>query len=233
MRLDKFISSNTSLSRSQANKEIKAANVKVNGIVVTDGDCKIDENNAKVEHNGKQINYNQFIYIMLNKPQGVVSATTDTKQKTVLDLIPNEYKKYNLFPCGRLDKDTLGLVILTNNGQGAHRVLSPKNHVQKTYAFKCAEPLLNEDKQKIEDGILLKDGYVTKPCKIQLQSPFCGIITLHEGKYHEIKRMFGAVSNKIVYLERISFGTIKLDTNLKRGEYRFLTEKEIALFENK
>lgn len=231
MRLDKFIANNTALSRKDVQKEIKQGNVTVDGEKATSAEQKIDENIARVCLNGKQISYVKYVYFMLNKPQGVVSATNDTKQKTVLDLLPPIYKKMGLFPCGRLDKDTLGLVILTNNGQGAHVLLAPKNHVQKTYEYKCADPLCVNHKQQIEQGIELKDGYITKPCKISMQTPTHGTITIFEGKYHEIKRMFGAVGNKITYLKRISFGSITLDPNLNDGEYRPLTAKEQKLFE--
>lgn len=231
MRLDKFVSNNTNLSRSEASGQIKKGNVCVDGVVVTSPEYKIDENINKISLFGDVVNYQKYTYLMLNKPQGVVSATTDTRDKTVLDLLPSEYKKQNLFPCGRLDKDTLGLVILTNNGQGAHKLLAPKNHVTKEYEYKCADALSNKDKQKIEQGILLKDGYTTKPCIIKQLSPQNGIITITEGKYHEIKRMFGAVGNKITFLKRISFGTIKLDPNLSYGQFRPLTPEEKSIFE--
>lgn len=231
MRLDKFVSNNTNLSRSEASGQIKKGNVCVDGEKITSPDFKIDENKNAISINGDVINYQRYTYLMLNKPQGVVSATTDTRDKTVLDLLPPEYKKQNLFPCGRLDKDTLGLVILTNNGQGAHKLLSPKNHVTKEYEYECADSLNFDDKQKIERGILLKDGYTTKPCAIEQITPHKGIITLTEGKYHEIKRMFGAVGNKITFLKRISFGTIKLDPNLSYGQFRPLTPEEKSIFE--
>lgn len=231
MRLDKFVSNNTSLSRSEASSQIKKGKVCVDGEKITSPDFKIDENKNVISLNGDVIYYQKFTYIMLNKPQGVVSATTDTRDKTVLDLLPQEYKKQNLFPCGRLDKDTLGLVILTNNGVGAHKLLSPKNHVTKEYEYECADPLNFDDKKKIEQGILLKDGYTAKPCTIKQITPHKGIITLTEGKYHEIKRMFGAVGNKITFLKRISFGSIKLDTKLEYGQFRPLTEEEKSIFE--
>jgi len=230
IRLDKFLANNTSLSRSEVAKAINAGRVVVMGENKITKETKIDENTAEVFLDNNRVNYSKYIYIMLNKPEGVVSATNDLKQKTVLDLLPSELQKFNLFPCGRLDKDTLGLVILTNDGMGAHNVLSPKKHVEKTYAYECADPLTTENKEKIEQGIKLADGYVTKPCKINLISPNKGEITLTEGKYHEIKRLFGAVGNKITYLERITFGFIKLDKNLKRGEFRFLTKDEEKLF---
>lgn len=231
MRLDKFVSNNTKLSRKEASLQIKLGNVSVNGEKILTPDFKVDENLSKVCLFDAQIKYSKFTYIMLNKPQGVVSATTDSKEKTVLDLLPDEYKKSNLFPCGRLDKDTLGLVILTNNGQGAHKLLSPKNHIKKIYEFECADQLTLENKQKIEQGITLKDGYTTKPCNITMNSGTFGTITLTEGKYHEIKRMFGAVGNKITFLKRVSFGSIQLDKTLNYGEFRHLTKQEQSIFE--
>lgn len=228
IRLDKFFTETATLSRSEAGVAIKRGLVKVDGEIIKKPDYKINELNAKVEYNGKDIKYQKFVYIMLNKPQGVVSATEDTKQKTVLDLLPEKYKKLGMFPCGRLDKDTLGLVILTNDGESGHRLLAPKSHVSKTYKYICADPLDIKSKVKIENGIELRDGQVTKPCIIKMDTSTEGKITLTEGKYHEIKRLFGAVGNKIVYLERISFGSLILDVNLKRGEWRELTDSEIT-----
>ena len=158
---------------------------------------------------------------------GVVSATEDKVQKTVLDLLPEKYQKMGLFPCGRLDKDTLGLVLLTNDGKLAHNLLAPKKHITKVYYFECAEKLDKHNEHKIEGGIELKDGYITKPCKIHMKDDTKGYIELTEGKYHEIKRMLGAVSNKITFLERVNFGPLELDTNLQRGQWRELTEQEI------
>ncbi|MBE7082399.1 MAG: 16S rRNA pseudouridine(516) synthase [Clostridiales bacterium] len=231
MRLDKFLTNNTNLSRSESVKAIKAGRVKIEGLNKVLQDTKIDESSAVVFLDGQQVAYQKFVYLMLNKPLGVVSATNDTQHKTVLDLVPEQYSKHGLFPVGRLDKDTLGLVILTNNGQGAHKVLSPKNHVKKVYKYECADPLCEQDKQKIELGITLKDGYTTKPCKIKITTEKSGEITLTEGKYHEIKRLFGSVGNKITYLERICFGGITLDPKLNRGEFRPLNQQEIKIFE--
>ena len=166
---------------------------------------------------------------MLNKPEGYVSATDDENEKTVLDLVSPEDRKKGLFPCGRLDKNTLGLVILTNDGEGAHRVLSPKHHVSKVYKFKTRLPVSENDVKMLEAGVDI-GGYLTKPCKVKMHSECEGEITLTEGKYHQIKRMLEAVDNKIIYLERISFGGILLDKNLKRGEFRYLTPDEEKLF---
>lgn len=231
MRLDKYISNNASLSRKDVAKQVKLGNILINGKKAKSPDEKIDENSSQITLNGKVITYSKFVYFMLNKPQGVVSATTDLKQKTVLDLLPSEYKKLGLFPCGRLDKDTVGLVILTNNGVASHKLLSPKSGVEKTYLFQCAEDILESDIKNIEQGILLRDGYVTKPCKIVLSNKKEGKITITEGKYHEIKRMFGATGNKVTFLKRISFGKIILDEQLKEGEYRPLTMDEVTYFE--
>ena len=166
---------------------------------------------------------------MLNKPEGYVSATDDEREKTVLDLLPDEERRLGLFPCGRLDKNTLGLVILTNDGDSAHRLLSPKHHVDKVYKFECKLPLSQDDVSLLERGVDI-GGYNTKPCKITLSQPTCGEITLTEGKYHQIKRMLEAVNNKITYLERVSFGNIVLDSSLDRGEWRYLTEEEENFF---
>ncbi|MBQ4137601.1 MAG: pseudouridine synthase, partial [Clostridia bacterium] len=172
-------------------------------------------------------------YVMLNKPDGYVSATDDPREKTVLELLPEKYQRLGLFPCGRLDKNTLGLLILTNNGEGAHRVLSPKRHVSKVYRYECADPLTDDDISRLSNGITLDDGYVTKDAVIKAdQGGMSGEITLTEGKYHQIKRMFAAVDNKITYLERIRFGSIALDPALERGEWRELKDEEAALFEN-
>ena len=165
----------------------------------------------------------------MNKPQGVVSATEDRDQKTVLDLLPEDLLKFDLFPCGRLDKDTTGLVILTNDGISAHNALSPKKHVEKKYLFETAEPYSDADVTAIESGITLKDGYSTKPCKIERISETEGYIYLTEGKYHEIKRLFGARSNKITKLRRIGFGNLEIG-DLPEGSWRYLTEEEISEF---
>ena len=167
---------------------------------------------------------------MLNKPLGVVSATEDGKDKTVIDLLPDELQKASLFPSGRLDKETSGLMILTNDGVSSHKRLSPKNHVEKVYEYECIEELSDEDKRKIEQGITLKDGYTTKPCVIENADGYSGKITLTEGKYHEIRRLFGAVGNKITSLKRVSFGNILLDADLESGEWRYLTKDEIKEF---
>lgn len=229
MRLDKFISMLGKATRSEAGKLIRAGKATVNGIVQKAPDYKIDPDNDLVTLLGEVLTYKKYTYIMLNKPEGYVSATEDPNEKTVLDLVSVEDRRRGLFPCGRLDKNTLGLVILTNDGEGAHRVLSPKHHVSKVYKFISRDPVCENDVKLLEAGVDI-GGYLTKPCKIKMVSENEGEITLIEGKYHQIKRMLEAVGNKITYLERISFGSIALDPALKRGEWRYLTPNEEEIF---
>ena len=229
-RLDKFLTNNTELTRSEAVKAIKLGRVKVDELVITKNDLKIDESRSKVFLDGNVIKYDKYIYIMLNKPSGIVSATNDKNERTVVDLLPEVYSKRGIFPCGRLDKDTVGLLILTNDGANAHRLLAPKNHISKTYEFVCELPLTEDIIKAIEAGVVLKDGYKTKPCKIEKISNISGKITIFEGKYHEIKRIFGAMGNKIIFLKRVSFGNICLDNNLMYGEFRELNDSEKDYF---
>ena len=166
---------------------------------------------------------------MLNKPDGYVCSTDDPRDKTVLELLPEQLRKVGLFPCGRLDKDTVGLVILTSDGKSAHRALSPSKHVEKKYLFVVADEYSDEDVTAIEHGLILANGETTKPCKINRIDEKSGYITLTEGKYHEIKRLFGARKNRITFLKRVSFGGITL-SDLPRGEWRYLTPEEELLF---
>lgn len=229
MRLDKFFSQTGTLTRSQAQKQLKLGKVTVNGETIKKADYKVDPDKDEIRYNDDKIVYRRFVYIMMNKPRGVVSATEDRDQKTVLDLLPEDLLKFDLFPCGRLDKDTTGLVVLTNDGISAHNALSPKKHVEKKYRFETADTYSDADVTAIESGITLKDGYSTKPCKIERISETEGYIYLTEGKYHEIKRLFGAKSNKITKLERIGFGKLEIG-NLAEGAWRYLTEEEISWF---
>jgi len=229
MRLDKFFSQTGTLTRSQAQKQLKLGKVTVNGETIKKADYKVDPDKDEIRYNDDKIVYRRFVYIMMNKPRGVVSATEDRDQKTVLDLLPEDLLKFDLFPCGRLDKDTTGLVVLTNDGISAHNALSPKKHVEKKYSFETADTYSDADVTAIESGITLKDGYSTKPCKIERINETEGYIYLTEGKYHEIKRLFGARSNKITKLRRIGFGKLEIG-DLPEGAWRYLTEEEISWF---
>ncbi|MBR7100944.1 MAG: rRNA pseudouridine synthase [Clostridia bacterium] len=229
MRVDKFLSEMGKATRTESAKLAKAGKITVNGAVIKKPDVHIDPDMDEIKLFGVTVSYKKFTYIMLNKPEGYVSATEDGRDKTVLDLLNDEERRKNLFPCGRLDKNTVGLIILTNDGDSAHRLLSPKHHVPKTYGFKSKYPLSSDDVKSLEEGVDI-GGYVTKPCTVSLDANGTGgKITITEGKYHQIKLMLEAVNNKITYLERLTFGNIKLDENLKRGEWRHLTDEEESL----
>ncbi|MBE6638133.1 MAG: rRNA pseudouridine synthase [Ruminococcaceae bacterium] len=225
MRLDKFITSAGLLSRKEAGDAAKKGRITVNGVVVTNAACHIDEEQDNILLDGVPVLYRRFTYIMLNKPAGYVSATEAPGDVTVIQLLPPELQKIGLFPCGRLDKNTLGLMILTNNGPLAHRLLAPKTHCEKVYRFESRFPLSEKDCEILEQGVDLGD-FVTAPCKITMESAQRGYIVLTEGKYHQIKRMLEAVHNKITYLERVSFADIVLDPALERGKWRYLTKEE-------
>ena len=232
MRIDKFLGLTGCATRTEAKKIIRSGAVTVNGVALRNADAKIDPENDRVVFCGKEVIYRKYTYIMMNKPEGVVSATEDGKDKTVIDLLPNDMRKTDLFPCGRLDKNTLGLMLITDNGDLAHRLLAPKSHVEKKYYFRSKFALSEEDSKRFERGLVLDDGYETKPAKIDLAGDNNeGVITLVEGKYHQIKRMLDSLGNKITYLERITFGPLTLDKGLARGEWRFLSEEEIAVLE--
>ena len=230
MRLDKFIVEAGLATRTEVSKYAKAGAISVNGVVVRRASGHIDPVTDKVTLHGKEVIWREFTYVMLNKPDGYVSATDDGKFPTVVELLPEELQRIGLFPCGRLDKNTLGLMLLTNNGPLAHKLLSPKNHVDKKYRFTVKFPINESDVSELEAGVDI-GGYVTAPCKVEMIDEKNGYITLTEGKYHQIKLMAEAVHNQITYLERVSFGPLLLDTALQRGEWRHLTAEEESALE--
>ena len=231
MRLDKFLSETGTATRSESKKAARSGGVTLNGVAVRDLSVHIDPENDRVTYMDSPVIYQKNIYIMMNKPDGVISATEDGNETTVLELLPEKYRKMEIFPCGRLDKNTLGLLILTNNGALAHRLLSPKCHVEKTYRFECERPLTEADVELLCKGVDIGEKSSTQPAKVSLTSSRSGEISVTEGKFHQIKRMFQAVCNKITYLERIRFADIPLDTALARGEWRELTEEERKILE--
>lgn len=224
MRLDKYLADSGLFSRKEAGAIVRRGRVTVNGEVCRDPSAKVDEAAAKIVADGKPIGYVKFRYLMLNKPADTVSTTEDDP-KSVMKLLAPEYQKMDMFPCGRLDIDTLGLLLITNDGQTAHALLSPKHHCEKTYRFECL-PIDEDARLRLEGGLELSD-FVSKPCRVTLTDPTHGEITVTEGKYHQVKRMFHAVGSEITYLERIRFGGLELDTRLERGQWRELTEDEI------
>ncbi len=232
MRIDKLLSDMGLATRSEARAACKSGQVLVDGAPARDSSSHVDPERQSIVFRGREISYRRYTYVMLNKPEGYVSATEDSKLPVVTELLDGELRKMELFPVGRLDRDTTGLMILTNNGPLAHRVLSPKHHVPKVYRLTAAEPMAEGVEEKFRDGVTLADGYECKSAVIVLdEGRMGGLITLTEGKYHQIKRMVASTHNRVVTLERISFGDIELDTTLARGEYRLLTAEEIASLE--
>lgn len=229
IRLDKFLVDMGIGSRSEVKKHIKQGKVEVDHAVVKQPEYKIEPSVQKVICLGQEVSYEAFVYYMLNKPAGVVSATTDNTCKTVLDLITDKKRK-DLFPVGRLDKDTEGLLLITNNGELAHRLLSPKKHVDKVYYAKIEGRVTKEDQYKFAHGLSIGNKEVTKPAQLEilLSDDISEIkLTIQEGKFHQVKRMFQAVGKKVIYLKRLSIGSLQLDETLALGEYRLLTQEEI------
>lgn len=230
MRLDRFFSSQNLASRKEFRTLLKQGRVAVNGAVPAKADLKIDPERDEIFLDGTRISYQKHLYLMLNKPRGVVSATEDRSQKTVLDLVPEELYRPGLFPAGRLDKDTTGFVLLTDDGEFAHRILSPKQHIAKTYHAVLDGPISEETAAQFEKGVTLKDGFTCLPAWIKTvkdgQNPIVEII-LHEGKYHQIKRMAAACGRHVLSLKRIKMGGLCLDPDLPEGGCKALLHKDI------
>lgn len=226
MRLDKFLANSGIGSRKEVKELIKQGLVFVNDERIKNSDKNIDEIKDVIKIRDKCIEYRKYVYIMLNKPQNVISATEDNKHKTVIDLIKG-YDTYNIFPVGRLDIDTEGLLLLTNDGKLSHNLLSPKKHVEKEYFVKLKENINDIDINKVENNIELEDGYICKKAKIKRLSKNELYISITEGKFHQVKRMFKAVGNEVIFLKRVRMANILLDKNLKSGEYRELIEDEL------
>lgn len=231
MRLDKYLAEMGVGTRQEVKKQIRQGKAAVNGTVVKAADTKIDETSDEVTICGRNISYVSYEYYMLNKPAGVVSATEDRRDTTVIDLI-KEKKRKDLFPVGRLDKDTEGLLLITNDGDLAHRLLAPKKHVDKVYYAKVAGIVTEEDVKRFAEGIDIgaEEEEMTRPAKLDIMKSAEESeirLTIHEGKFHQVKRMFLAVGKEVTYLKRERMGTLCLDENLKPGEYRLLTEEEI------
>ncbi len=233
-RLDKLIASQGGFSRREVQELIKNGAVKVNGITVRDRGAKSDDEKDIICVNGEQLDFQRFVYIMLNKPKGVVSATNDKNEKTVIDLVPKEFKGRNLFPAGRLDITTTGFVLVTDDGDFAHRILSPKNHIEKTYEARLAESVTEGQLEAVRNGIGLKDGTKCLPAKVTVladgEKPLVEI-KICEGKYHQIKRMFAAAGNGVIELKRTQMGRLTLDPSLKEGECRLLDAHEVQKIE--
>lgn len=259
MRLDRLLSNFGYGSRSEIRKLIKNSAIRVDGSIMKDASLHVEPENSKIEVNGELLHYRQFIYIMMNKPAGVISATYDNKLKTAIDLLPDEFSCFDLFPAGRLDIDTEGMLLLTNDGQLAHELLSPKKHVPKRYYALIDGIVADEDVKLFGEGVILDDGYKTMPAELEIITKSRGNhfneaddsiekvdctmkdqfinearyseieLVLHEGKFHQVKRMFEATGKKVIYLKRIQMGGLKLDEALEPGRCRELTADEVNL----
>ncbi|MEZ7735179.1 16S rRNA pseudouridine(516) synthase [Gemella sp. 27098_8_149] len=230
MRLDKFISTTTTLSRAEAKKIIKKG-ILINDILIKSPDYKVDEFNDQVIVNGNRLVYQKYVYIMMNKPKDTVSATEDAIERTVVDILRDEDRIHKVFPVGRLDKDTEGLMLLTNDGELAHKLISPKKDVEKKYYVEVSGELKNEHLEIVKEGVTLEDGYKCKPARLEILDTSEGNskanIFITEGKFHQVKRMMKSLGTTVTYLKRLSIGSLKLDENLKLGEYRYLTDDEL------
>lgn len=227
MRLDKFISDCGIATRSQIKEMIKKSRVSVDGQIIKDPSFKVSEDTL-VLVDGKALSYSEFFYLMMNKPSGVISAVTDKKYKTVIDLLSSEYKNRSPFPVGRLDIDTEGLLIITNDGDFSHKITSPSHHVDKTYFVKTDKVIQKEAISLFREGVYISGGYKTLPAVLDITAPKEAYLTISEGKFHQVKLMFESVGVKVTYLKRIKIGKLSLDPSLLPGEYRpFLPSENV------
>ena len=231
-RLDKVIASMGKWSRREVKQLIKEGRVLIDDLPAAHAEDKVDPEVCRIIVDGEDIGYETFTYVMLHKPAGVLSATEDKRQETVLDLLPPELRKRDLFPVGRLDRDTEGLLLLTNDGDLAHRLLAPKSHVDKVYYARVAGCVVEEDCKAFEAGMVLEDGLICQPAGLVILTAGDESevhVTLREGKFHQVKRMLADRGKPVLYLERIQMGNLTLDSSLSRGKYRFLTDEEVEL----
>ena len=233
-RLDKLIASQGLLSRNDVKTMVKRGEVSVNGAIVKDSSIKVSyEDDIKIK--GESLSQTEYVYIMLNKPKGVVSASEDKRDKTVVDILPDELKRKNLFPAGRLDKDTTGFSLITDDGDFAHRILSPSRHVDKTYIATVSDKIdFAKAKKAFSDGVVLGDGTVLLSAQLELieeNENQVFKVVIKEGKYHQIKRMFASLGTTVIELKRIAIGGLALDFSLKVGEARVITEEELEMIE--
>lgn len=227
-RLDKILAGTGRWSRREVRDLVRAGRVTANGAVARTADEKYERERLELRVDGERVLAPRYTYLMLHKPAGLVSATEDPRQPTVLELLPGHLRNIGLFPAGRLDKDTEGLLLLTNDGDLAHALLSPRRHVDKVYLVHVDGALDESDVRAFEEGMTLEDGLVCLPAGLEIsQAPGIGLVTLQEGKYHQVKRMLAAVGKPVTYLKRLTMGPLVLDEGLAAGEWRELTEEEL------
>lgn len=234
-RLDKVLSNLGYGSRKEIKAMVKNKMIRVDGEIVKDSGMSIEPGKCILHVGAEEVKYRKYIYLMMNKPDGVISATYDPRDKTVVDLLEVDHAVFDPFPVGRLDKDTVGLLLLTNDGDLNHRLISPKWHVDKVYYAEIDGVVTLEDVKQFEKGVTLDDGYKCLPGKLEIletsEDASKVLVTIQEGKFHQVKRMFQSVNKTVTFLKRISFGPLALDENLKEGEYRELTEEELKLLQ--
>lgn len=230
-RIDKILSNLGHGTRKEVKGLLKKGKVEIDGVIASDSAMKIDPDKAVIKVAGEVINYRKFIYLIMNKPAGVVSATVDNHDETVIDLLDEQYHSFKPFPIGRLDKDTVGLLLITNDGELNHKLIAPKNHVDKVYYAEINKFIDTKDIATFKNGVVIDDGYKCMPAILEVlnanENGSEVMVTIQEGKFHQVKRMFESVDKKVVFLRRISFGPLKLDENLQEGQYRELSEEEI------
>ncbi len=226
MRLDKFLCDTAGVTRTEAKNAVKKGQIAVNGQVQKTADFKVKENTDTVTFQGRPLSYAAFHYYILHKPAGVITATEDKKESTVMDILREEKVK-NLFPVGRLDKDTEGLLLITDDGELAHNLLSPKKHVDKEYLVKVRDSISEDDCRKLSEGVDIGDEKPTAPAKVERVAEKEILLTIREGRFHQVKRMLQAVGNEVLYLKRLSMGSLRLPKDLEKGAYRPLSEDEI------
>ncbi|WP_411345963.1 pseudouridine synthase [Paenibacillus sp. WLX1005] len=236
-RLDKILGNLGYGTRSELKRAAKQGRISVNDKMIKDSGLQVNPYDDQIQFDGEIVHYREYIYVMMNKPQGVISATEDRRDRTVVDLLDDQYRVFEPFPVGRLDKDTEGLLLLTNDGQLAHELLSPRKHVPKTYIADVLGDVDEQDIVQFKQGVTLDDGYVTMPAELNISGQTTsaeGIVsqialTIAEGKFHQVKRMFESVGKQVIYLKRVSMGLLELDPALSLGQYRELTAEELAL----
>ncbi|KEI00198.1 rRNA pseudouridine synthase [Clostridium botulinum] len=235
-RLDKILSNLGYGSRKEIKALVKKGEIEIDGEIIKDNGAKVDPNKSIIKVSGEEINYRKYIYLMMNKPAGVVSATFDNYDETVIDLLDHEYTVFDPFPVGRLDKDTEGFLLITNDGDLNHRLTSPKWHVDKIYYAEIDKIVNEKDIKAFEKGVVLDDGYRCLPAKLDVlfadENGSEVNITIQEGKFHQVKRMFEARDKKVIYLKRLQMGNLVLDDSLSEGEYRELTEDEVKVLKS-
>ena len=232
-RIDKILSNLGHGTRKEVKALLKKKKVEVDGVIATDSAMKVDPEKAVIKVSGDEINYRKYIYLVMNKPSGVVSATVDRNDETVIDLIDEQYRAFKPFPIGRLDKDTVGLLLITNDGELNHKLIAPKNHVDKVYYAEINKFIDASDINTFKKGVVIDDGYKCMPAELEVLTASENgsevMVTIQEGKFHQVKRMFESVNKSVMFLRRVSFGPLKLDEDLVEGQCRELSEDEINL----